>query len=214
MDKWARWLQRMLDNGVEVVVAVRKDGVPPWCRRICRLHHDLGYWDTGAGCCVGVHASKKPVAPQPLGVQVLQPCRMGPASGGTRALRARLRRRGPSPETRASTTRALPLVKAMGPHSLEDQMQYRSIHVPWIHRDAVPPSSSHRIHQLATRHRACLSRGLRAAQQGLTTASPVVTMAEARKPAQALRAIRVYCEIRHEPHSVRRESHSVRRESP
>ena len=143
MDKRARWLQRMLDNGVEVVVAVRKDGVPPWCRRICRLHHDLGYWDTGAGCCVGVHASKKPVAPQPLGVQVLQPCRMGPASGGTRALRARLRRRGPSPETRASTTRALPLVKAMGPHSLEDQMQYRSIHVPWIHRDAVPPSSSH-----------------------------------------------------------------------
>ena len=113
VDKRARWLQRMLDNGVEVVVAVRKDGVPPWCRRICRLHHDLGYWDTGAGCCVGVHASKKPVAPQPLGVQVLQPCRMGPASGGTRALRARLRRRGPSPETRASTTRALPLVKAM-----------------------------------------------------------------------------------------------------
>ena len=113
VDKRARWLQRMLDNGVEVVVAVRKDGVPPWCRRICPLHHDLGYWDTGAGCCVGVHASKKPVAPQPLGVQVLQPCRMGPASGGTRALRARLRRRGPSPETRASTTRALPLVKAM-----------------------------------------------------------------------------------------------------
>ena len=27
-------------------------------------------------------------------------------------------------------------------------------------------------------------------------------------PAQALRAIRVYCEIRHEPHSVRRESPS------
>ena len=25
MDKWARWLQRMLDNGVEVVVAARKD---------------------------------------------------------------------------------------------------------------------------------------------------------------------------------------------
>ena len=72
VDKRARWLQRMLDNGVEVVVAVRKDGVPPWCRRICRLHHDLGYWDTGAGCCVCVHASKKPVAPQPLGVQVLQ----------------------------------------------------------------------------------------------------------------------------------------------
>ena len=31
-------IQRMLDNGVEVVVAVRKDGVPPWCRRICLLH--------------------------------------------------------------------------------------------------------------------------------------------------------------------------------
>ena len=31
-------IQRMLDNGVEVVVAVQKDGVPPWCRRICPLH--------------------------------------------------------------------------------------------------------------------------------------------------------------------------------
>ena len=54
-------------------------------------------------------------------------------------------------------------------HNLEDQMQYISIHVPLIHRDAVPPSSSHSIHQLASRHRACLSRGLRAAQQGLAT---------------------------------------------
>ncbi len=30
MDKWARWLPRMLDNGVEVVVAVRpKEFVAP-----------------------------------------------------------------------------------------------------------------------------------------------------------------------------------------
>ena len=50
MDKWARWLQRMLDNGVEVVVAVRKDGVPPWCRRICPLHSlRLGVPDSARG---------------------------------------------------------------------------------------------------------------------------------------------------------------------
>ena len=50
VDKWARWLQRMLDNGVEVVVAVRKDGVPPWCRRICPLHSlRLGVPDSARG---------------------------------------------------------------------------------------------------------------------------------------------------------------------
>ena len=50
MDKWALWLQRMLDNGVEVVVAVRKDGVPPWCRRICPLHSlRLGVPDSARG---------------------------------------------------------------------------------------------------------------------------------------------------------------------
>ena len=43
-------IQRMLDNGVEVVVAVRKDGVPPWCRRICPLHSlRLGVPDSARG---------------------------------------------------------------------------------------------------------------------------------------------------------------------